>query len=296
MWDKIWDNIVLGSETEKIEFKETIDLGNRQAKAEFARDISAIANTEGEEGYLVIGVIDQKHRKGNRPEDAIAGFTCADTDELFRQMYDILVDYLHPVPRIEVHSNIHPYVKKQVCVVIISRSYTRPHWFKRSGADVESYDVWVRRGASCHKANPEEIKEMMRQQKKITIINFTHPLTDTQKKAIEFELNCIIEEEINHQLQFDHSKPFGNQATEAIDSIPLRPRTWQSGSVVVNLPGLSTGAAAVLADLHGRTGHFPPIIRIRPVEQSGPMVYEVAEIINLQSIREKSRKTRSRTP
>jgi len=55
MWDKIWDNIVLGSETEKIEFKETIDLGNRQAKAEFARDISAIANTEGEEGYLVIG-------------------------------------------------------------------------------------------------------------------------------------------------------------------------------------------------------------------------------------------------
>ena len=68
MWDKIWDNIMLSSETEKIEFKETIDLENRQAKARFARDISAIANTEGEEGYLVIGVMNQKHRKGNRPE------------------------------------------------------------------------------------------------------------------------------------------------------------------------------------------------------------------------------------
>jgi predicted HTH transcriptional regulator len=294
MWNLIWQNILSGYESEKMEFKETVDLGNKQAKAEFARDISAIANTEGEEGYLVIGVIDQKHRKGDQPEDAIAGFTCADTDELYRQMYDILADYLHPVPRIEVHSNIHPYVKKQVCAVIISKSYARPHWFKRSGVDVESNEVWVRRGVSCHKANPDEIEEMMRQRRRITIVNFTHPLNDIQQKAIEFELNCIIEEEINHQVQFDQSRPFRHQATDAIDHIGLRPRIWQSGDVVVNLPGLSAAAAAVLADLHGRIGHFPPVIRVRSLDQASPVVYEVAEIINLQAIREESRKTRNR--
>lgn len=294
MWGMIWQNILSGHESEKFELKETIDLGNKQAKAEFARDISAIANTEGDEGYLIIGVIDKKHRKGNQPEDAITGFVCTDPDELFRQMYDILTDYLQPVPRIELHIDIHPILKKQICAVKISKSYARPHYFKRSGAGVESDDVWVRRGNSCHKANRDEIEEMMRQRRRIIIVNFTHPLKEDQKRDIAFELNCIIEDEINHQIQFDLSKPFGLQATEAINHIGLRPKVWQSGNIVINLPGLSPAAAAIIAELHGRIGHFPPVIRVSPLEQPSHTVYKVAEIINLQSIREKSRETRSR--
>lgn len=294
MWDTIWENISLGHETEKIEFKETVDLGNRESKAEFARDISAIANTEGNEGYLIIGVIDKKHRKGDQPEEAVAGFTCDDTDTIFQQMHDALVDFLHPIPRIEIHSLAQPSTKKQICVVVVPRSYARPHWFKRSGVGVDSHDVWVRRGASCYKANPEEIEQMMRQRRKIIIINFTHPLTESQKQAIALELSCIIEDEINHEVAFDQSQPFARLAAEAADYIGLRPRIWQGNNIIVNLPGLASAAAAILAELHGRMGHFPPIIRVRPIPQSSPTLYEVAEILNLQSIREESRKTRSR--
>lgn len=46
----------------------------------------------------------------------------------------------------------------------------------------------------------------------------------------------------------------------------------------------------VLAELHGLTGHFPTIMRLKP---SGA-TYEVAEIINLQKIRDKRRELRYR--
>ncbi len=49
--------------------------------------------------------------------------------------------------------------------------------------------------------------------------------------------------------------------------------------------------AADKAELHGRIGHFPAIIRLR--SRPGPVTtYEVAELLNLQSIREEARKHR----
>lgn len=44
-----------------------------------------------------------------------------------------------------------------------------------------------------------------------------------------------------------------------------------------------------LAELHGRIGHFPVLIRLRPVADSVPTRYEVAELLNLQAIREQAR-------
>ncbi len=48
----------------------------------------------------------------------------------------------------------------------------------------------------------------------------------------------------------------------------------------------------LLAELHGRMGYFPAIVRIRPVVDSLPPRYEVAEIINLQNVRETARRFR----
>jgi hypothetical protein len=47
-----------------------------------------------------------------------------------------------------------------------------------------------------------------------------------------------------------------------------------------------------LAELHGRMGYFPPILRLRPVEGAIPPRFEVAEIINLQALRDAARKER----
>jgi hypothetical protein len=60
----------------------------------------------------------------------------------------------------------------------------------------------------------------------------------------------------------------------------------------VNLPSLNHIAACVLAELHGRMGYFPTILRMRPVAGSTPPQFEVAEIINLQAVRDQARTTR----
>ncbi|MFN3763696.1 MAG: CRISPR-associated protein Csx15, partial [Anaerolineae bacterium] len=49
---------------------------------------------------------------------------------------------------------------------------------------------------------------------------------------------------------------------------------------------------ALLAELHGRCGYFPAMLRVRPVPGSTPPRYEVAEIVNLQMLREEARKRR----
>ena len=46
------------------------------------------------------------------------------------------------------------------------------------------------------------------------------------------------------------------------------------------------------AELHRRIGHFPSLIRLRPLAGSIPTVYEVAELLNLQTIREIARTRR----
>jgi len=48
----------------------------------------------------------------------------------------------------------------------------------------------------------------------------------------------------------------------------------------------------VLAELHGRCGYFPSILRLKPVAGSTPPRFEVAETVNLQAVRDTSREAR----
>jgi len=61
----------------------------------------------------------------------------------------------------------------------------------------------------------------------------------------------------------------------------------------VVLPSLNFIAAQLLAELHGRMGYFPPVVRTRPVAGAVPRRYEVAEILDLQMTREGARRNRS---
>jgi hypothetical protein len=58
---------------------------------------------------------------------------------------------------------------------------------------------------------------------------------------------------------------------------------------LVNLPGHNAVAALVLAELHGRMGYFPAVLRLRPVAGTTPPQVEVAEILNLQAVRDRAR-------
>jgi hypothetical protein len=124
------------------------------------------------------------------------------------------------------------------------------------------------------------------------ILNFSHPLKDDQKAQIEVLTGQTIAEVLDFPVQFDNAKPFETQVRALVDSLALDPNLWQSEAILVNPPSYNFAALTLLAELHGRMGYFPAITRIRPVPDSIPTRYEIAEIINLQAVRDAARKTR----
>jgi hypothetical protein len=125
------------------------------------------------------------------------------------------------------------------------------------------------------------------------LLNFSHPLTDAQAAQIEALTGTPITRSIAVLPQFDEQQPFAPQVEALLAQIDLTPAQWQGEPLLAVLPSLNFITAALLAELHGRMGYFPPVVRIRPVADALPRRYEVAEILDLQTIREQSRQRRS---
>lgn len=126
----------------------------------------------------------------------------------------------------------------------------------------------------------------------MTLINFSHPITEEQKAQIEALTGQTVQHIVHMPAQFDNEMPFDQQAVALVDSVGLTSTDWQSVSLIVNLPSLSAISSAVIAELHGRMGYFPAVLRLRPVPNSTPPKFEVAEIINLQAVRDAARSKR----
>ena len=124
------------------------------------------------------------------------------------------------------------------------------------------------------------------------LLNLSHPLTSDQLARVEELTKQKIERVVALPAQFDHQQPFLLQLAALMAQIDFTPEQWQTESILVNLPSLNFITALVLAELHGRMGYFPPIMRLRPVKDALPPRYEVAEILNLQAVRDEARKKR----
>jgi hypothetical protein len=121
------------------------------------------------------------------------------------------------------------------------------------------------------------------------LLNFSHPLTADQRAQLEALTGQAIERVLDAPAQFDHAQPFLPQAVALVDSVGLAPDEWQSLPIVVNPPSLNLIAVTLLAELHGRMGYFPTVLRLRPVAGATPPRFEVGEIVNLQAVRDAAR-------
>jgi hypothetical protein len=124
------------------------------------------------------------------------------------------------------------------------------------------------------------------------ILNFTHPLTDTHKAQIESLANAPIDEIRTISVQIDQSQPLAPQVSAIVDAVQLSSQQWQTRPLLINPPGYAPAAFVLLAELHGRIGHFPTLIRLRPRPGGVVTTFEVAELPNLQTIREEARRQR----
>ena len=124
------------------------------------------------------------------------------------------------------------------------------------------------------------------------LINFSHPLTPGQRAQIDALVGEPITRILDAPTQFDEQQPFAPQLAALLAAIDLTPAQWQSEPILLILPSLNFIAALLLAELHGRMGYFPAVVRTRPVADSVLRRYEVAELLNLQAVREQARRSR----
>jgi len=124
------------------------------------------------------------------------------------------------------------------------------------------------------------------------LLNFAHPLTAEQRASVERCSGQALERVIEVKTQLDHDQPCVAQVRQMVEAVGLSSEEWQSLPLVVNLPSLSVVAALIVAELHGRCGYFPAVLRLKPVPDTTPLQFTVAEIVNLQTVRDAARHTR----
>jgi hypothetical protein len=124
------------------------------------------------------------------------------------------------------------------------------------------------------------------------LLNFAHPLTATQRASVERCSGQALERVIEVKTQLNHDQPLATQVRQLVEAVGLSSEEWQTLPLVVNLPSLSVVAALVVAELHGRCGYFRAVLRLKPVSDTTPPQFAVAEIVNLQMVRDAARHTR----
>ncbi len=132
------------------------------------------------------------------------------------------------------------------------------------------------------------------------LLNYSHPLTTEQLARVDdlladqtsrvSETREVLIRDI--LAQSDAEAPFSPQATALADAAGLTPREWQSEQILINSPSYNFLAVALIAELHGRMGYFPSVLRLKPVTEAIPPRCEIAEILNLQAIRDAARRRR----
>lgn len=130
------------------------------------------------------------------------------------------------------------------------------------------------------------------------LLNFAHPLTDEHLAQIERLTGQKVDRVVVIDSQVDTQQPLAPQIAAMADAAGLTPEEWQTLPILINPPALNFSAVLLVAELHGRMGYFPPCIRMRPVvgpdgQRVVPPRFEVAEILNLQALRDEARHRRA---
>src|SRR5262245_66573036 len=109
------------------------------------------------------------------------------------------------------------------------------------------------------------------------LLNFAHPLTAAQRASVERCSGQVLERVIEVKTQLNHDQPCVAQVRQMVEAVGLSSEEWQSLPLVVHLPSLSTVAALVVAELHGRCGYFPAVLRLKPVPDTTPPQFARSE-------------------
>ena len=139
---QVLSKLLVQDESETLDFKREISLTSDKQKAEFAKDVSAFANTKG--GYIIYGKED--------PEEGgkIVGIDPKIFDE--SKMQQVVAGRCYPPTNFQ--AKLVPHNSLYLVILRIPESSMKPHQIVQTG------QIFVRRGSTTQRATREEIRVM----------------------------------------------------------------------------------------------------------------------------------------
>ncbi len=109
------------------------------------------------------------------------------------------------------------------------------------------------------------------------LINYGHPFTDAQVRQI-INLLGFVPEFRHVPVQIDHGEGLRKQIDDLIDRSVTAEEL--NSSIILNLPGLSLAAVALMVGFYSRLDYFPRVLRLRPVPGAPTFTFEADDIID----------------
>lgn len=128
------------------------------------------------------------------------------------------------------------------------------------------------------------------------ILNFSHPLTQEQKEQIRQKAGISKNDWNNSRVirvncYINIEKDLPRQINQILENIPNY--VW-NGHVMIVPPPIAHSAILISIGIRERCGYYPQAIRIKRVTKSLPPKFVVAEVIDLNNFKEKSRSMRDK--
>lgn len=161
--------LLLREEGVKLDFKLQLSLNREGEKRELAKDVSAIANSRGGRGYIVIGVKD-------KTKEIIGIDPYFFSEEKIQQIISNRCD-----PPVPIRLDTVQFQDKFIAIITIFKSNQRPHQMLQTGG------FYIRRGSTTGLAHREEIAGMFQETGLInheTMLVYRATLADLDGEAI----------------------------------------------------------------------------------------------------------------
>ena len=157
-------SLIKRGEGPKLDYKVRLELWTESGKKELAKDISAIANSKGGRGYLIVGIEDKnKEAIGVKEEESFKE----------EQVQQIITSRCEPPIPIEVE--FVNFQGKNIGVITIYDGNQKPYQIKESGA------FYIRRGSTTDIIRKQELLILFEENLDLSIETFP-----AMKSSIEF--------------------------------------------------------------------------------------------------------------
>jgi len=272
---------------------ETIELKLSYHPGEATREIVAMANA-GRRGYILFGVAEASQRSASEPFISSQNEHFSNPDLTERQLREFMLRRVNPVPPFRVYS-MRWTTGELLGVVAVGLSDTLHEFtqeiFNRQNEPICRPGTFIMRdGVQVRAMSLEDINRRLQQissataMKFVDVINFGHALTEEQIKELrDLGYNVGIPN-LGEMVHLNDNEPLGPQVERILDSFGYSKAEWERCGTdnLFVLPTHAEIAGVFLAQLHGRMGHFPRIIRrVRGADGA----FHVTEVIDLQNMR-----------